>query len=259
MDWEPTRLLCPWDSPGKNSGVSSHALLSGTFRGCHPALAPVPLTSFPSSLLCSLWPRHTDFHVAPRPASGPAFLAPVCWDALAQRAAWLARSPPHHLDSVGTTEAILLLHPPHSGHIQSMPLACCSGCLFITGTSQGGHTPQLFSPRPSFTAVWIPWGGACSALSTDIKNHATHTRGAQQPLAASPLSEPQTLDSKMREIIVTFIGPRLLFLGPEPHHALPSTIKVPRLWLPMPSSSSLPCRTHSGVCVSLVLLGSGHS
>ena len=26
---QPTRLLCPWDSPGKNPGVGSHALLQG--------------------------------------------------------------------------------------------------------------------------------------------------------------------------------------------------------------------------------------
>ena len=28
---EPTRLLCPWDSPGKNTGVGFHALLQGIF------------------------------------------------------------------------------------------------------------------------------------------------------------------------------------------------------------------------------------
>ena len=27
----PTRLLCPWDSPGKNTGVGCHALLQGLF------------------------------------------------------------------------------------------------------------------------------------------------------------------------------------------------------------------------------------
>ena len=27
----PTRLLCPWTSPGKNTGVSCHALLRGIF------------------------------------------------------------------------------------------------------------------------------------------------------------------------------------------------------------------------------------
>ena len=28
---EPTRLLCPWHSPGKNTGVGCHALLQGIF------------------------------------------------------------------------------------------------------------------------------------------------------------------------------------------------------------------------------------
>ena len=27
----PSRLLCPWDSPGKNAGVGCHALLQGIF------------------------------------------------------------------------------------------------------------------------------------------------------------------------------------------------------------------------------------
>ena len=27
----PTRLLCPWDSPGKNTGVGCHALVQGIF------------------------------------------------------------------------------------------------------------------------------------------------------------------------------------------------------------------------------------
>ena len=31
MDCQPPRLLCSWDSPGKNAGVSSHALLQGDF------------------------------------------------------------------------------------------------------------------------------------------------------------------------------------------------------------------------------------
>ena len=29
--WQPTRLLCPLDSPGKNTGVGCHALLQGIF------------------------------------------------------------------------------------------------------------------------------------------------------------------------------------------------------------------------------------
>ena len=28
---QPARLLCPWDSPGKNTGVGCHFLLQGIF------------------------------------------------------------------------------------------------------------------------------------------------------------------------------------------------------------------------------------
>ena len=34
---QPTRLLCPWDSPGKNTGMGSHALLGGL---PHPGVEP---------------------------------------------------------------------------------------------------------------------------------------------------------------------------------------------------------------------------
>ena len=38
--WQPARLLCPWDSPGNNTGVGCHALLQGIFltQGSHPRL-----------------------------------------------------------------------------------------------------------------------------------------------------------------------------------------------------------------------------
>ena len=37
---QPTRLLCPWDSPGKNTGVDCHFLLQGIFltQGSSPGL-----------------------------------------------------------------------------------------------------------------------------------------------------------------------------------------------------------------------------
>ena len=37
---QPTRLLCPWDSPGKNTGVGCHALLQGILptQGSNPHL-----------------------------------------------------------------------------------------------------------------------------------------------------------------------------------------------------------------------------
>ena len=41
MDCKPTRLLCSWDSPGKNTGVGCHALLQGIFQtqGLNPGLS----------------------------------------------------------------------------------------------------------------------------------------------------------------------------------------------------------------------------
>ena len=48
----PTRLLCPWDFPGKSTGVSCHALLKGIFltqgsSPVYPALQPDSLPSEP--------------------------------------------------------------------------------------------------------------------------------------------------------------------------------------------------------------------
>ena len=40
MDWNPTRLLCPWDFPHKTTGVGCHALFQGIFstQGLNPRL-----------------------------------------------------------------------------------------------------------------------------------------------------------------------------------------------------------------------------
>ena len=39
-DYRLTRLLCPWNSPGKNNGVGCHSLLQGIFptQGSNPGL-----------------------------------------------------------------------------------------------------------------------------------------------------------------------------------------------------------------------------
>ena len=37
---QPARLLCPWDSPGNNTGVGCHSLLQGIFltQGLNPCV-----------------------------------------------------------------------------------------------------------------------------------------------------------------------------------------------------------------------------
>ena len=39
MDLQPARLLCAWDSPGKNTEVDFHALLQGDLPG--PGIKPI--------------------------------------------------------------------------------------------------------------------------------------------------------------------------------------------------------------------------
>ena len=56
----PARLLCPWDSPGKNTGVGCHALLQGIFmtQGSNLHLLQwradsLPLSHLGSPVLCT--------------------------------------------------------------------------------------------------------------------------------------------------------------------------------------------------------------
>jgi len=65
---EPARLLCPWASPGKNTGVGCHVLLQGILptQGSNPALlcllhwqvGSLPLAP-PGKLLSKSWGCHT--------------------------------------------------------------------------------------------------------------------------------------------------------------------------------------------------------
>ena len=53
MDWNPS-LLCPWNSPGENTGVNSHSLLQGIF----------PTQGLNPHLLCLLHCRHILYHLS---------------------------------------------------------------------------------------------------------------------------------------------------------------------------------------------------
>ena len=54
MDWlQPTRLLCPWNSPGKNTGMGCHSLLQGDLPNpVHEPVSPaLQADSLPSEPL----------------------------------------------------------------------------------------------------------------------------------------------------------------------------------------------------------------
>ena len=50
--WQPTRLPCPWDSPGKNTGVGCHFLLQCMKEKIENEVAQCPTPSDPMD--CSL-------------------------------------------------------------------------------------------------------------------------------------------------------------------------------------------------------------
>ena len=54
---QPTRLLCPWDSPGKNTGVGCYSLLQGIFltQGSNPGLPHCRQILYHLSHLGSPW------------------------------------------------------------------------------------------------------------------------------------------------------------------------------------------------------------
>ena len=75
--WQPhgrqtARLLCPWDFPGKNTGMGSHSLRQGPDPGFKPRSVALQADSLPSEppgklpmCLCSAWNHH------PSPGWGP--------------------------------------------------------------------------------------------------------------------------------------------------------------------------------------------
>ena len=75
----PTRLLCPWDFPGKNTGVDSHSLCQGIFLtqvSCIGRWILHHLNTREAPMLCyamsdSLWPHRQQPTRLPRPWDSP--------------------------------------------------------------------------------------------------------------------------------------------------------------------------------------------
>ena len=53
----PARLLCPWTSPGKNTGVGSHSLLQGIFPGIKPQSPALQASSLPWTFVSTMSPN----------------------------------------------------------------------------------------------------------------------------------------------------------------------------------------------------------
>ena len=61
----PARLFCPWNSPGKNTGVGSHALLQGNLPdpGIEPGSLTLQVDSLPSEPPGSLYCYSSIFNI----------------------------------------------------------------------------------------------------------------------------------------------------------------------------------------------------
>ena len=83
----PARLLCPWDSPGKNTGVGSHSLLQGIFltQGSNPGL------SFIASGFFTVWATREAPHPGPPDPKSPYIKHLLFWSTHH----WLWKAPPH--------------------------------------------------------------------------------------------------------------------------------------------------------------------
>ena len=142
----PARLLCPWDSPGKNSGVGCHALLQGIspIQGLNPRLLcllhwqALSLPLFPPGKpkvqqWCFKSSRKTR---APVSSPSPRFCA------LAQSQPLVttpANSPPAQADAL---EPFSLKSAPYlPSHHKFNPIAAGPG--FIPGQGNKCHVSQL--------------------------------------------------------------------------------------------------------------------
>ena len=88
---EPTRLLCPWNFPGKNTGVGCHLLLQGIFliHGMNPYLLHLlywqvdSLPTVPPGKPTKLWEQLVigllAFHPAPTPLLNVLFTVELQW------------------------------------------------------------------------------------------------------------------------------------------------------------------------------------
>ena len=77
---QPTRLLCPWDSPSKNTAVGCHALLQGIFltQGLNSRLPASPALQV--DILPTEPPGKPEFEVPDGKSSGKIYQEVKGWD-----------------------------------------------------------------------------------------------------------------------------------------------------------------------------------
>ena len=123
---QPTRLLCPWDCPGKNTGVGCHALLQGIFQtqGSNPCV--LHLLHWQEGSLPLALPRkpYTVFQFSSVQSHSHLRLFATPWTAARQAGLSITSSQSllklMSIDSVVPSNHLILCRP-HSSRLQSFP------------------------------------------------------------------------------------------------------------------------------------------
>ena len=144
--WQPTRLLCPWDSPSKNTGVGSHFLLqcmkvkseSEVAQSCLTLRDPMDCSPPGSSVHGIFQARvlewgaiaySVNLHYTPLNGTSS---CPLWQTVLDQR--WLGQSLSSHMFFCSVT---LPITPPSKGGILPTPLEVSPALCFETALANG--------------------------------------------------------------------------------------------------------------------------
>ena len=173
----PTRLLCPWDSPGKNTGVGCHFLLQGNLPdpGMEPG-SPAPAGGFfPTD------PPGKPFKARGQMRTGPGTLSSCSETGLPHTGSW--RCP----------ACSLPLHPPGERPDPHLPPPSSP----ITHAARGAAPEAGGSPRRYRSKELLCWGrqlcprpAPCSSAlrdevwATSPQTRSERTAGVHRPRGA---------------------------------------------------------------------------
>ena len=155
---QPARLLCPWDSPGKNTGVGCHFPLQGIFptQGSNPGLLHCRLILYSRSL-CASGPRSRP----PPPGSlqdcsNHLFIPPPLFSLLQDFTVF--QVPPLDIPSSpeGRCRSLTLLdRVPHTANPRGPALSSASRPLeeFRSMSSPSFFSHDFSSPAPNLTGL----------------------------------------------------------------------------------------------------------
>ena len=138
---QPASLLCPWDSPGKNIGVDSHALLQGIF----------PVLCYAKSLpLCSTLCDPIDGSLPGSPVPGILQARTLEWVAISFSNAWKWKV------KVKSPSRVRLLVTPWTAAYQAPPSMGFSRQEYWSGVPL--PSPGSSQTRDQIQVSCIAWG-----------------------------------------------------------------------------------------------------